>query len=159
MEDSGDLDAVPWQSLESVVMATSRAVRRAIDVTLEPLGLNLSHWLLLAVLEQFGPMSQTQLADQIAIGRAAAGSIVDGLHDRGLVKRDADPNDGRVWRVSLTRRGKEFRAKVVDVEVEFRSKLRAGLARDERRQLVKLLLHLQANALGVLGDLSDASDA
>jgi DNA-binding MarR family transcriptional regulator len=159
MENFGELDAVPWDGLESVVMATSRVVRRAIDVALEPFELNLSQWLLLACLEQFGPMTQTQLADRIGMGRAAAGSIVDGLHDRGLVKRDADPNDRRVWRVSLTKPAKQLRAKLVDVEIDFRANLRAGLARDDRRRLVQLLLRLQANALAILGEQSDAREA
>lgn len=133
-------------------MTTSRAIRRAFDAGFEALDLNLTQALLLAYVARFGPMTQTQLADCVGIGRAAAGAIIDALHDRGAVRRDADPHDRRVWRVSVTPRGAELAAKVDEVDATLCAQLRAGIGRTERQQLVQLLLQLHANALAVLDE-------
>jgi DNA-binding MarR family transcriptional regulator len=152
MDPTQRFDVGPWQRLESTLMATSRAVRRAFDVALEEVSLNLTQGMVLAYVEQFGPLTQTQLADRVGIGRAATGTIIDAMHERGLVRRDTDPNDRRVWRITLTRQGKEIAARVVEIDTKLRSELRAGLRRDERQQLVQQLVRLQQNALAALGE-------
>ena len=107
-----ELDAPPWQRVESTLMATSRAIRIAYDQAYAELELNLTQASLLAFVFERGPLRQTQLAKGLGVGRAAAGTIIEGLERRGLVERSADPDDRRAWLVSVTPRGRDLVAPI-----------------------------------------------
>jgi len=145
-----ELDAPPWQRVESTLMATSRAIRRAYDAHLAPLGLNLSEASLLAFVGEHGPVSQTQLAERLGMNRASTGAVVDAVLARGLVGRDPSPTDRRVWLVRITDDGRALAAQVAIVDGALREQLRAGLSRAERQQLARTLLRLQSNLAVVL---------
>src|SRR5258708_15628832 len=91
-----DRDAPLWRRFESTLMATSRSIRRAYDLRLKEIGLNLSEACLLAYVVEHGPLTQRQVAERIGMGRAPAGSIVDKLSAESLLVRLPDPNDRRV---------------------------------------------------------------
>ena len=99
---NNELDAPPWLRVESTLMSTARLIRDAFDARLKPLDLNLTQASLLAYVAEFGATTQTRLADQLGTGRAAMGTVVDGLERRGLIERHPDPDDRRVWRVDVT---------------------------------------------------------
>ncbi len=101
-----DLGAPPRQTMESLLMATSRSLRRAYDSRLAGLGLKLSEAYLLGHVHTHGPMTQTQLAEGLGIGRAATGALIDALEGKGLVERSAHAADRRVWLVATTRTGR-----------------------------------------------------
>jgi DNA-binding MarR family transcriptional regulator len=145
-----ELDAPPWRRVESTLMATARALRQAFDRRFEALGLNLSQASVLAFLQEAGPQSQTSLARMLGIGRAAAGNVIDGLETRGLVERQPDPSDRRVWLVAPTAAGKDLAGPIHELDTVLRTELRAGISRAERQQLAQLLLRLQANLAGAL---------
>jgi DNA-binding MarR family transcriptional regulator len=59
----------------------------------------------LATIERHGPLTPSELADLERVKRPSATRIVARLADAGLVERAADPDDGRVSLVSLTKAG------------------------------------------------------
>ena len=140
-----ELDAPPWQRVESTLMATSRAIRDAYDARYAELDLNLTQASLLVFLHESGPLRQTQLARRLGQGRAATGATVDLLERRGLVERQPDPSDRRAWLVTLTPAGKDRVEPITEIDRALREKLRRDIPRSERQQLAKLLLRLQAN--------------
>jgi DNA-binding MarR family transcriptional regulator len=146
-----ELDAPPWRRFESTLMATSRLIRRAYDLRLEALELNLSEACLLAYVVEHGPITQTQVAERIGMGRAPAGTIVDSLSKRALLVRLPDANDRRVWLLSATRDGLKLAARISEVEAELRVEFREGLSRPEREQLADTLVRLQENLTRVIG--------
>jgi len=150
-----ELDAPPWQRVESTLMATARAIRRAYEIRYAHLDLNLSQASLLAFLFESGPISQTQLAARLGMGRAAAGLVVNALEERRLVERRANPVDRRAWLIALRPEGVEITRPILEIDTELRSELRAGISRPERQQLAALLLRLQANLAGVLSEGAD----
>ena len=145
-----ELDAPPWQRVESTLMATSRAIRDAYDARFARLELNLTQASLLVFLHETGPMRQTQIAQRLGQGRAAIGATIDGLENRGLVERQADPLDRRAWLVHLTAAGKDLVEPINEIDRVLREELRLDISRSERQQLAKLLLRLQANLARVL---------
>ena len=145
-----ELDAPPWRRVESTLMATARAIRHAYDLRFEPLGLNLTQASLLAFLHESGPQSQTSLARRLGVGRAAIGSLIDGLEERGFVERQPEPSDRRVWLVACTPAGKDLAEPIRECDTVLRQQLRSGISREERQQLAELLLRLQANLARVL---------
>lgn len=142
---NNELDAPPWLRVESTLMATARLIREAFDARLKPLDLNLTQASLLAYVAEFGAITQTRLAEKMGTGRAAMGTVVDGLEKRGLIERHPDPDDRRVWLVDITDDGRELAARVVGVDELLRGELRHGIGREERQALSWVLTQLQVN--------------
>jgi MarR family transcriptional regulator for hemolysin len=149
-----ELDAPPWRRFESTLMATSKSIRRAYDLLFAEIGLNLSEACLLEYVVEHGPMSQTQVAERIGMGRAPAGTIVDNLSDRSLLRRTPDAIDRRVWLLTATNEGRKLAVRIGDVDKELRTKMRQGLSQVERELLADILLRIQANLLSVLSSQS-----
>ncbi len=149
-----ELDAPPWLRVESTIMATARAIRQAYDLRFAGLDLNLSEASLLAFVEEFGPLTQTRLAERLGLGRAATGSLVDGLEERGLVERQPDPDDRRVWLVTITPAGKDLVREVNAIDEVLRAELRQGISREDRHQLAQTLVRLGHNLAKVLAEES-----
>jgi len=145
-----ELDAPPWRRFESTLMATSKSIRRAYDLLFAEIGLNLSEACLLEYVVEHGPMSQTQVAERIGMGRAPAGTIVDSLSNRSLLRRTPDSTDRRVWLLTATNEGIKLAVRIGDVDKELRTKMRQGLSQVERELLAGILLRIQANLSGVL---------
>lgn len=142
---NNELDAPPWLRVESTLMATARLIREAFDARLKPLDLNLTQASLLAYVAEFGATTQTRLAEQMGTGRAAMGSVIDGLEHRALVARHPDLDDRRVWQVDITDAGRDLAASVVSVDEILRKELRHGIGREERQALSWVLTRLQQN--------------
>ncbi|MEM7411846.1 MAG: MarR family transcriptional regulator [Myxococcota bacterium] len=151
-----ELDAPPWQRVEGTLMATARAIRQAYDRRFACLGLNLSKASLLSYLNESGPLTQTQLAEGLGLGRAATGSVVDDLEKRGCVERQPDAEDRRVWRVAIQPAGKDLVHQIHEIDRVLRKQLRSGVPRSERQRLARLLLHLQSNLSDILSEVPES---
>lgn len=140
----------PWLRVETTLMATARAIRHAFDCRLASIDLNLTQATMLAYVHQYGPVTQTQIADHNAIGRAATGAAVDRLEARGLVERRPDPGDRRVWLVAITDRGRATAVHIAQIDHVLQSELRAGITKDERNALAMVMTRLQSNVAAAL---------
>jgi DNA-binding MarR family transcriptional regulator len=140
-----ELDAPPWLRVESTLMSAARGIRRAYDLRLEELGLNLSEAILLAYTQESGPLMQADLAKHMGVGRAAMGSLIDALENREWVERRPKPGDRRVWLIAITPSGEQVARQVTKIDETLRSELRAGIPRKDRRELNQLLNRLREN--------------
>lgn len=140
-----ELDAPPWLRVESTLMSLARGIRRAYDLRLQALGLNLSEASTLAYTQESGPLMQAELAKRLGIGRAAMGSLVDALEELELVERRPKPGDRRVWLVAVTPSGGEVAKQITKIDERLRAELRTGISRKERRELTQLLNRLREN--------------
>lgn len=126
-------------------MATANAIRDAYDDRLAGLDLNLSTASLLSYVADYGPVTQTRVAEHLGQGRAVTGTHIDKLEARGLVERRPDPDDRRVWLIAITDAGRELCLAIADVDQVLRGELRAGISRSERQSLAHVLVRLQDN--------------
>lgn len=147
----------PWRRVETTLMATAATMRYAYDASFAPLGLNLTQGSLLAYIVEFGPSTQTRIADHLGHGRAATGAAIDHLEQRGLVERLADPADRRVKLVQVTASGLEMSERVRELDLHLSKELRSGISRTERRALASVLNRLQLNLLNLLDETSPES--
>jgi DNA-binding MarR family transcriptional regulator len=143
-------DPTPYPN--RVVLTAGRAIRNAYDARFSRLSLNMTEGALLATLRRFGPLTQRELAELLYVGRAAAGQFVDRLEARGLVQRDNDPEDRRVWIVSTTRQGHAVSVEAADIYWNTSNDVTKGLSEAEQDQLVRLLLAVQANAVEIASE-------
>lgn len=148
-----ELDAPPWLRVESTLMSLARGIRRAYDLRLEELGLNLSEASVLAFAHESGALMQAELAKHMGLGRAAMGSMIDALEGRGLVERQPKPGDRRVWLVVVTPTGDELAKQVTKIDERLRAEFRAGISRKERRELTGLLNRLRENVGKVVAEI------
>ena len=93
-----------WRLLVELVMETRGEWRRQVT---EATGLPFSRARALWRLEH-GPLSLTELAQDMAIDAPAATVLINALESHGLVKRKAHPTDRRAKQVSLTAAGKRM---------------------------------------------------
>jgi DNA-binding MarR family transcriptional regulator len=68
------------------------------------------------------------------------------MEARGLVRRDNDPIDRRVWRISATEAGRVVAEQFSETYADIRGELRSGLSPADRDRLEEVLRMVQANA-------------
>lgn len=122
------MSEAPTERLEVHLLATAGLVRRVYNLRFDALGLNLTEAGLLQYLSHEQPLTQSDLAQRLHIGRMAAGTVVKGLLARGLLDRSRDPNDARAWRISLTSAGDELATACMEIDRDVVHALRADLS-------------------------------
>ena len=132
--------------LEMAVLRAARAIRSSFNARLKDLGVSVTAATLLTFLDEQGSLTQRELAELVQISAATAGTVIDGLVDRGLVERHGDPADRRVWRITSTAAAAPIVAEFRRIDADVRRELWSGLGRAERDQLAGLLERLEANA-------------
>ena len=91
-------------------------------------------------------LTPTALYEDAMISSGSMTNRIDRLEAAGLVKRSADPTDGRATRVMLTRQGVKLIDEAVGAHVQNQAEVLAALDAKEQAQLSALLAKLlQAN--------------
>jgi MarR family transcriptional regulator for hemolysin len=130
---------------------TSRAWRQAVDRRLKNLGVSQASWMTIATTAKARrPLSQSELADKLAVEPATMVAMIDRLVKAGLVKREASSSDRRIKRVVLTPAGLKIYERVKSEAAALRKELLANT--DPRKLLIatELLESLQ----GIIEDKS-----
>jgi len=108
----------------SALHNTSRAWRQAVNHRLKYLGVSQASWMTIAVAAKARrPLSQSELADRLAVEGATMVAMVDRLVKAGLVLREPSTTDRRVKRIVLTDAGNELYDKVKTQAVALRGEL------------------------------------
>ena len=109
---AGDLEAQrAWRLLVELVMETRGEWRRKVA---EATGLPFSRARAVWRLER-GALTLSELAQDMGTDAPAATVLINALEERGLVKREAHPTDGRAKQVSLTAAGRRVLAVVASI--------------------------------------------
>jgi MarR family transcriptional regulator for hemolysin len=123
---------------------TSRAWRQALDRRLKYLGVSQASWMTIAVAAKASlPLSQSELADRLAVEGATMVAMIDRLVKSGLVNREPSTLDRRVKRIVLTEAGALLYDKVRTEAAAFREELLANLDRKKLLTATELLEGLQ----------------
>jgi MarR family transcriptional regulator for hemolysin len=106
---------------------SSRSWRQAVDRRLKYLGVSQASWMTIAIAAKARrPLSQSELADRLAVEGATMVAMVDRLVKAGLVVRQASTTDRRVKRVVLTPAGLRIYDKVKAEAAALRMELLAN---------------------------------
>lgn len=109
------------------------------------LGITLPEARLIAAVGSFGPFSVMELARHANLDKSQASRAADALMRRGLMRRDASEEDGRLVLVSLTPEGRTLYRRVMPVARKLNADFFACLDERERNTLNqvldKLILH------------------
>ena len=149
--DSGDLpgelvsgtpleDYLPYQLFRIVNRLTLN-----LKHDLRPVGMTLSRWRALSVLNASDGRSMGELAAYMVIEQPALSRIVDQMERDKLVKRRVAKNDNRVVRVFLSAAGRRMFKKIRPLELHHFTKLIEGFKPSDLQQLETSLLRLRQN--------------
>ncbi|WP_345429727.1 MarR family transcriptional regulator [Actinoallomurus vinaceus] len=86
-----------------------------------------------------GPYGMTELGRTLGLAKSSLTGLVDRTMQRGLVRREPDPEDGRAVRVALTDEGGEVVEKFYAETCRRVDALPAGLPESDRETLAELL--------------------
>lgn len=116
-----------------------------------------AEWRALAVIADQGTTTPSAISAASTMDKVTVTRAVAGLANRGLVKRVLDSHDGRVYRLSLTRKGMSAHAVAEPLTREVESSLAAGMSTDDFAALWKglKLLHERAGKLAAVSDGED----
>jgi DNA-binding MarR family transcriptional regulator len=119
--------------LHSAAIHLLRSVRASdVETGLSPLAFSV-----LSVLVFGGPRTPSELAAAEQVRLPTISALVRGLEEDGLVRRAADPADGRVVRLSATAKGRRILERGRERRLDNLEELLAPLSREELRVLAE----------------------
>lgn len=129
-----------------LIMMWAGRLGRRVDAfyqrVLRPHGLQYSDYAVLSMLRFSGPLSPKKLNTFLAITAGGLTKSIDRLERSGLVRRKADPADGRGTRVVLTPKGERAFEAVFGDDLQAHRELFRGLSRSDRKQIAGVLREL-----------------
>ena len=130
------------------------------DRALAPLGITRSQWWVLAFISRKDGLPQTQLANELDVGKVAVGALIDRLESSGFVIRQADPVDRRVKRVYVTKQARGFLEKLRKETDKFNARIVNGIDRKQLEAASEALLAMKHNLLAMSdGAVTNAGEA
>src|SRR4030088_1998563 len=129
----------------------SRLRRMMFDRDLAPLGITRSQWWVLAFISRKDGLPQTQLANELDVGKVAVGALIDRLESSGFVIRQADPVDRRIKRVYVTKQARGFLEKLRKETDKFNARIVNGIDRKQLEAASDALLAMKHNLLAMAG--------
>jgi|SRR6185312_11144178 len=130
---------------------TARTWRQALDRRLKDLGVGQAGWVAIAAIAKSEePLSQTELADRLAVEDPTMVTMLDRLAKAGFVTRLPSETDRRVKLVALTAEGNKLYAKVRKEAEAFRQTLLADVDLKKLRMATELLEAMQKAAKSAL---------
>jgi DNA-binding MarR family transcriptional regulator len=109
-------------------------------------GLTIPGWRVIATLGQFGVRTGRDVAAHAVMHKSTVSRAVSGLVERGLVRREANPQDGREDFLALTDEGRAVYEALAPEALAFERELLAPLTAPERETLFALIARLDRRA-------------
>ena len=146
-----DTHTIDWElRLGYLIHDVSRLRRSAFDRCMKPLKVTRSQWWVLAYLSREDGMTQSELAEQLDLGKVAVGGLIDRLEKSGLVRREADASDRRVNRVFLEPKSKQLIVRMRKVNHQLNEQILAGLSDTKLDNAASALDAMKRNLLTYL---------
>jgi DNA-binding MarR family transcriptional regulator len=144
------VDLPEWDlRLGYLIHDVSRLRRMMFDRALAPLGITRSQWWVLAFISRKDGLPQTQLANELDVGKVGVGALIDRLESSGFVIRQADPVDRRVKRVFVTKQARGFLEKLRKETDKFNAQIARGIDRKQLEATSDALLAMKRNLLAM----------
>ena len=128
-----------------VLMQTSKAIHERIKEEIAKNKLGITEFSVLEVLFQKGKQTIQQIGNCILVSSGSMTYVIDKLEQRGLLSRNACPDDRRVIHVTLTDDGNELMNGIMTKYHEVVNHMFDSLNSDEAETLVKLLKKVRDN--------------
>jgi MarR family transcriptional regulator for hemolysin len=122
-------------------------------------GITRAQWVVLARLDRFEGLKQSELAEMLDLQPISLTRLLDRLCDSGLIERRADPNDRRAKRLFLTASARPLLERLGDLGEQLMSTALAGVAREGVEQMVAQLATVKENLRQAIAQMNAGSSA
>ena len=123
----------------------ARAIRTEADKRARLHGMTRAQWIILKHLQQTPGLSQRALAEILEVEPITVGRLVDRLEARGLVERQPDPDDRRIWRLHLLPAGQPILATLTTQRDSILELVTDGIDAATLGQVSETLQHMKTN--------------
>ncbi len=123
----------------------SMLLARTFQERLEPYGLTPFHWVVLCCLWQEDGLATSTLGERLQQVGGTLTGVIDRMEERGIVRRERDSRDRRIWRIWLTEAGKQLEEVLPPIAMEIREQAMAGISEVDRELLSNLIDQVIAN--------------
>src|SRR5919199_3708239 len=123
----------------------SQLQTRTLQERLEPFGLTPFHWVVLCCLWKEDGLATSTLGERLQQVGGTLTGVLDRMEERGLVRRERDSRDRRIWRIWLTEAGQQLEEILPPIAMEIREKTLAGIPQSEQDLFSHLIDRLIAN--------------
>jgi DNA-binding MarR family transcriptional regulator len=133
------LDIGSFRAVWLLHEAAASARRQMEEQALRPHAVSWMEFEILWHLWLFGIEGHRGIADELGISKGSVTAVTAALTGRGLLKRVADPADGRLVSFALTRKGFGLMRRMFPEVDRAESAVTSGLSAAERSELARLL--------------------
>lgn len=123
----------------------SQLIGRTFQERLEPFGLTLGHWLVLCCLWEEDGLAISAIAERLTQVGGTLTGVLDRMQERGLVRREQNLSDRRVWHIWLTPAGKQLQEVLPPIATDIRDQTTEGISMPEQERLSRLIEQAIAN--------------
>ncbi|MCR8726033.1 MarR family winged helix-turn-helix transcriptional regulator [Frigidibacter sp. ROC022] len=133
------------QSLGLMLHDAARLMKSAFERRAREHRLSLMQWRTLGALYRSDGMTQTALASRVEASQMTMSDIIDRLESDGLVRREADPSDGRAKLVWITDRARPIVEEMRRIADDVYAEALAGITEEDLQGLTRGLQQIAAN--------------
>lgn len=141
----------PWRevlapySLGYRIRLLTQLTSRLFQERLEPYGLTQFHWVVLCCLWEQDGLATRDIGDRLRQVGGTMTGVLDRMEERGLIRRERDQRDRRIWRIWLTETGRELYNVLPPIAMEIRERVMQGISEDDQRIVSNLVDRAIAN--------------
>src|SRR6201994_4471492 len=133
----------------------SRLVRAYADRQAARYGITRAQWAVLAKVERFEGMKQTELAEQMEMQPITLTRLIDRLCDNGWIERRSDDTDRRVNRLYLRKAAKPLLAKLAGLKSELTATALEGINPADAHRLLGQLETIKENVRNAIQNANE----
>src|SRR5579863_4259541 len=123
----------------------ARMLRTYADHKASQFGITRAQWVVLARLDRFEGLKQSELAEMLDLQPITLTRLLDRLCDNGLIERRSDPNDRRAKRLFLTAAARPMLEQRGPLGEDMMTTALAGVSRETVEQIVAQLAVVKEN--------------
>ena len=123
----------------------SQLTYREFQAQLEQYDLTPFHYLVLCCLWAEDGLATSGIAEKLKQLGATLTGVLDRMEERGIVRRERDAEDRRIWRVWLTEEGMALKGVLPPIAAATLEKCFFGLSVSDRQKLAQILTRIVTN--------------
>ena len=112
-----------------------KAMLRPFDLT------NLQHLVLEGLWYREG-LTAAELGKLLVLDKATMSGILERMLESGWIRKERDPNDGRVFRIFTTKKADKAKDELINLRIQANAELLSGFTREEQVLFKRLLRDL-----------------
>ena len=112
---------------------------RKFQELLDPFGLTPFHWVVLCCLWEEDGLATCSIGEKLQQVGGTLTGVLDRMEERGLIRRERDSRDRRIWRIWLTDAGRELETVLPPLAAQFKDQAMRGFSPEERQLFSRLL--------------------